>query len=77
MKSKFQQPTRNLVSIPKYSIYHFFQKKDTYKDPKGQQIRIFKMPKFLIPTLILLSSAFIYHQAFSKKETIIKINEDQ
>lgn len=36
MESKFQKTTRNLISIPKYSIYHFFQKKDIYKDPKGQ-----------------------------------------
>lgn len=60
----------------KYSIYHFFQKKTVFQDPNSEVIRVFKMPRFVVPTLFLSAGGLVYYLFLSKQERIINVSDE-
>jgi hypothetical protein len=57
---------------PRYSVYHFFQKKTIYVDPNKKKIRVYEPSKMALGSLIAIVLIGMSY-AFSTKETEIEI----
>lgn len=49
---------KQLNNKSRYHVYNFFQKKTTYLDPKGKEIRVHKMSKFFMGGVVSCCLAF-------------------